>query len=689
MEWPKFSSSDTTMDQLVKLSQFYGHDSEMVIAGGGNTSCKVADTIWVKGSGTSLATIAPEGFVEMKRAALDSLLEQKLSPDRMQREAQFKAQVLAARIHPERGQRPSVESVLHNLLPRTFVVHTHSTLVNMFTCALQGESILRAKLGNTFIWIGEVDPGFQLARTLFEALQKFKKETGQDCPRAVIMENHGLVVSGNTPEEVKADTDWLLAAIRPLIEAVSSKTAFGSVSTVDAIEARKQINVIGPALRGLLGTADKLKVARFEDSPEVMELVCGSEGQNVVAGGALSPDQIVYCKSFPLWFEPIKDEAARETVLRLRQAIEAHIAATRFSPLVVLIKNVGMFGIGEDVKSAQISVWVYKDAVKIMAGARRLGGIRYLKSDFRTFIEDWEVESYRKSVSAAKGSQGRVAGKIAVITGAAQGFGLEISQHFVSEGGAAVLTDMNADGASKAAAQLCKDRGEQNLGAASAQGGSAIGLPVNVTDSASLDDMIHAVIRAFGGFDVFISNAGVVKAGSVKTQSEKDFDFVTTVNYKGFFLCTQKAAQVLAIQYLARPGYLTDIIQINSKSGLVGSNKNGAYAGSKFGGIGLVQSFAMELVEDGIKVNAVCPGNFFDGPLWSDPKTGLFMQYLNSGKVPGAKTILDVKKFYEAKVPMGRGTTTADVMKAIYYLIDQKYETGQAVPVSGGQVMLK
>jgi sorbitol-6-phosphate 2-dehydrogenase len=187
---------------------------------------------------------------------------------------------------------------------------------------------------------------------------------------------------------------------------------------------------------------------------------------------------------------------------------------------------------------------------------------------------------------------------------------------------------------------------------------------------------------------VLISNAGVLRAGSVKTLSEKDFDFVTTVNYKGFFVCTQKAAPILATQHLARKEYSSDIIQINSKSGLQGSNRNGAYAGSKFGGIGLAQSFALELIEDGIKVNAICPGNFFDGPLWSDPKDGLFAQYLRSDKVPGAKTLADVKRFYEAKVPMNRGCTTADVVKAIYYLVDQKYETGQALPVTGGQVML-
>jgi sorbitol-6-phosphate 2-dehydrogenase len=135
-------------------------------------------------------------------------------------------------------------------------------------------------------------------------------------------------------------------------------------------------------------------------------------------------------------------------------------------------------------------------------------------------------------------------------------------------------------------------------------------------------------------------------------------------------------------------GYFSDIIQINSKSGLEGSNKNGAYAGGKFGGIGLTQSFAMELVADNIKVNAICPGNFFEGPLWSDPDRGLFVQYLNTGKVPGAKTIADVQAFYEAKVPMGRGCRGADVAKAIYYAVEQNYETGQAIPVTGGQIML-
>ncbi|HZW00556.1 MAG TPA: SDR family oxidoreductase, partial [Candidatus Deferrimicrobium sp.] len=165
-------------------------------------------------------------------------------------------------------------------------------------------------------------------------------------------------------------------------------------------------------------------------------------------------------------------------------------------------------------------------------------------------------------------------------------------------------------------------------------------------------------------------------------------DLVTSVNYRGYFLAVRAVAPVMARQHAARPDYRADVIEINSKSGLEGSKRNFAYAGSKFGGIGLTQSFALELIEDGIKVNAICPGNYLDGPLWSDPENGLFVQYLREGKVPGAQTIEDVRHAYEAKVPMGRGCTPADVLEAIFYLVAQQYETGQALPVTGGQVML-
>ena len=268
--------------------------------------------------------------------------------------------------------------------------------------------------------------------------------------------------------------------------------------------------------------------------------------------------------------------------------------------------------------------------------------------------------------------------KVAVVTGGAQGFGEGMVRSLVDHGAFVYVADLNREGAQALASELNYD----------AMITVAKAVEVNVTDEASVQAMMDTVVSEVGGVDLFISNAGVLRAGSVKTMSLKDFAFVTDVDYTGFFICTKFASRTMAIQNIPSGAYYTDIVTISSKSGLEGSNKNGAYAGAKFGTIGLTQSFALELVEDNIKVNAVCPGNFLDGPLWSDPKRGLFVQYLETNKVPGAKTIEDVRRAYEAKVPMNRGCTTADVMKAIFYIVEQTYETGQAVPVTGGQVML-
>lgn len=274
---------------------------------------------------------------------------------------------------------------------------------------------------------------------------------------------------------------------------------------------------------------------------------------------------------------------------------------------------------------------------------------------------------------------GRAAGKAAMVTGAARGFGLEIASALAREGAFVALADIDADGVAQAAARLNADAGEM----------AAMGVKADVTSPDSLRAAVAEIVRRCGGIDLLVANAGVVRAGSVMEQTPRDFEFVTRVNYTGYFLSVQAVAPVMARQHQAAPGRWCDIIQINSKSGLAGSNRNGAYAGSKFGGLGLTQSFALELVEHGIKVNAVCPGNFLDGPLWSDPRDGLFVQYLKSGKVPGARSVADVRRAYEAKVPMGRGCTTPDVMRAIFYLVEQCYETGQALPVTGGQVMLR
>ncbi len=269
--------------------------------------------------------------------------------------------------------------------------------------------------------------------------------------------------------------------------------------------------------------------------------------------------------------------------------------------------------------------------------------------------------------------------KVIVVTGGAQGIGACLVRNLVKMNAFLFIADINQEKAEKLVQELNHVHAKK----------CALSVSVDVTNEKSVQKMIDSIIENAGGIDVFISNAGVLKAASVKEMDFQDFQFVNRVNYFGYFLCTKHVSKVMAWQNKPNSDYITDIIQINSKSGLEGSNKNCAYAGSKFAGIGLTQSFAKELIQDRIKVNSICPGNFFEGPLWSDPQNGLFVQYLHSGKVPNAKSVDDVRRFYESKVPMGRGCQCEDILKAVLYVIGQKYETGQAIPVTGGQVMLR
>lgn len=256
----------------------------------------------------------------------------------------------------------------------------------------------------------------------------------------------------------------------------------------------------------------------------------------------------------------------------------------------------------------------------------------------------------------------RLKDRVALVTGAGQGLGEALAQRLCQEGAAVVVADMNGEAAEKVAASL-RDTGAR-----------ALGLRANVTDEAEVAAMVRQTVEAFGALDILVANAGVLRAHDIQEMSLADWKLVLEVNLTGYFLCAREAAKVMAAQGRGA------IVQINSKSGKKGSFKNSAYAASKFGGIGLTQSIALDLAPYGVRVNAVCPGNLLDGTLWQQ---SLYEQYAKKwGLTPE-----EVRKKYEDQVPLGRGCRYEDVANVVVFLAsdESSYMTGQALNVTGGQ----
>lgn len=644
--------------QLVEMSRRYGAKEEYVLAGGGNTSVKENGVLYVKGSGTSLATILPEQFVAMNLEKLAAMLEKKYPEDDASREACALADMMEARLPGEESKRPSVETILHAIFPYTFVLHLHPALVNGLTCGKDGEALCGQLLGEDVVWVPLTKPGYILAQICKEAFDLYKNKSGRDA-QVLVLQNHGIFVAADTVAEVDALMEQVMSALKSHVKKAPdfSPAGFDKAAAVE----------LAPAFRMLYGEGENA-VGTFFCNQEIVRLV---ESEEAIAClmEPFTPDHIVYCKAKPLFLPKGTDP---------KSAFEAFVEQNGYRPKIIAVQGLGIFAFGSTKKEAEIAKLLLLDAVKIAVYSRFFGGPLPMNRELVDFILSWEVENYRQKVALSGAGKKRLECKIAIVTGGAQGFGRGIAGAMAAHGAYIVVADLNGDGAAACAEELNQAHGQ----------GTAISVSANVTDEASVSDMIAECVLAYGGLDVFVSNAGIAIAGSLEEMTKERLELVTAVNYTGYFLCAKHASAVMKIQRAHCPGYTADIIEINSKSGLEGSNKNFAYAGSKFGGIGLTQSFALELCPFGIKVNAICPGNLLDGPLWSDPEKGLFKQYFEAGKVPGAKSVADVRRFYESKVPMNRGCTTDDVATAILYVVEQQYETGQALPVTGGQVML-
>ncbi|MCP4169023.1 MAG: sorbitol-6-phosphate dehydrogenase [Chloroflexi bacterium] len=255
--------------------------------------------------------------------------------------------------------------------------------------------------------------------------------------------------------------------------------------------------------------------------------------------------------------------------------------------------------------------------------------------------------------------------KIALVTGGAQGLGAALCQRLAEEGCDVVIADLNIEGAQQTAAAIAEQTGQRTLA-----------IQVDISDEADVESLVQQTVDAFGRLDIVVSNAGILIAEAIWEFPAEKWRAVMNVNLFGYMLVAKHAARAMI------PQGSGVIIQINSKSGKKGSFKNSAYAATKFGGVGLTQSIALDLAEHGIRVNAICPGNLLDSPLWVD---SLYSQYAKKWGI----TEEAVRQKYTDQVPMKRGCTYEDVANVLVFLASDQssYMTGQAINVTGGQEM--
>lgn len=652
------------LNELIEISRFYGKSNDYVIAGGGNTSFKDDTTIWIKASGQALSTLTEEGLVALDRNKLHVISTNRYSENTSEREEQVKNDMFKSIHDADRNKRPSVETSLHEIIRYKYVVHLHPTLINGLLCSRSAKNSTLKIFGESLLFVPYIDPGYTLFKKLESEIISYREKNGKD-PQVIFLENHGSFVSADTTDEIKKIYEDILSKISATVPPVGEVSDLAYNPVLD-----KAL----PALRMLL-SGDQPAVVRHRHN-SMIAMYYQNQQEFLKISHPLTPDIIVYCKTHFMFVE--HSASAEKIVESIKYQLPKFRNEFGYSPKILVIKNMGAFCFADSVAAADASLDVYEDLVRISHYAIQWGGIKYLTPEQVAFIDQWEVENYRRKVAQATGGEGRLKNRIAIVTGGAQGFGAGIAEALYDLKMNLVVADVNEETGRSFMTKL----------AAKTSQNKAVFVKTDVSDAVSVKEMVSKAVKEFGGLDLIVSNAGVLRAGGLDEMDPDTFSKTTDVNYKGYFLCAKYASEVMKIQNRENPEYFSDIIQINSKSGLRGSNRNFAYSGAKFGGIGLTQSFALELAPSRIKVNSICPGNFYEGPLWSDPKNGLFVQYLKTGKVPGARTIEDVRKFYEDQVPLKRGCRLEDVVKALLYIVDQEYETGQAFPVTGGQVML-
>lgn len=661
-----------SLEELRYRSNLIGADRSVCNWGGGNTSFKTraidfkgneVDVMWVKGSGSDLATMQEANFSGLLLADMQQL-EQRASMTDEEMVA-YLEHCLLAKNHP----RPSIETLLHAFLPYKHVDHTHPDAIISICCAPNGQKIAEEIWGDRYVWVPYIRPGFTLSKMIAEGVR--------NNPNAelVLMEKHGLVVWGETARESYEKTIQVINEAEQYIEKASQQLKpSSSITTLSETEKLSTIETLLPFIRGAASVHERV-VTNVDMSEEVLNFVNSEAAESLSQIGAACPDHLVHTKRIPLYIDWNGD---KETLVDLvvtgiakyitdyTSYFETYANSTdqmfNPAPRVILIKGIGMITTGKDQKAAKLSAALYHRAIAVITGSFKLGGFTSLSAEESFAVEYWPLELYKLSLAPPENEFSR---QVAFVTGGAGGIGSETCRLLASKGAHVVLADLNLEGAEKIAQEI------------NAQYGADVALAVkmDVTDEAQIISALNATVKAYGGVDILVNNAGLATSSSFEETSLDEWNLNINVLGTGYFLVSREAFKIMKNQGLGG-----SMIFIASKNSIYAGKNASAYSAVKALEVHLARCIAAEGGDYGIRANSVLPdavlqGSAIWGSNWRKERASAY----------GIEE-QDLEEHYRQRTVLKENIYPSDIAEAIAFFASAKAKktTGCMLTVDGG-----
>ena len=670
----------SVVDALVYRSNLLGSDRALANQGGGNTSSKetavdhtgrAIRVLWVKGSGTDLATIGPSGFPGIRLDDLLPLRERDAMTD-----AEMVDYLLRAAVRPDQP-RPSIETLLHAFVPATHVDHTHPDAVIALTSNPRGRELAATAFGDEIVWLDYQRPGFDMSRRIALLLEE------NPAARAVLLEKHGLVTWGETGEESYESTiEFVGRAARAIDGAAGGRFGLGGPGTAAAGEddATRVLARALPALRGaLLEDADGV-VLEVDRSPEAVAFASAARTPEVSQVGAPCPDHLINTKHKPLVVDWAPDAGGADLGDAFRRGVAAYAdwyrgyyernvddETRRFpidpvGPRVVLVPGLGIVTSGADAGRARFARDLYHRAIAVEDAADALGGFRSLSEAEAFAIEYWPLERYKLAQAPPRGE---LAGRVAIVTGGASGIGRAAARALAARGAHVVVADLNESGAAEVADELVAAHGVRR----------SISVQVDVTSEDAVIAMTRSAVLEYGGLDILVASAGLATSAPVTETTLEEWEQNYAVLARGYFLAARETFRVLFEQ--GRGG---SVVFVASKNALVAGANAAAYSSAKAASLHLARCLAEEGGPHGVRVNTVNPDAVIQGSsIWSsDWKAERASTY-------GVSTE-ELQSFYKGRTKLGVAVLPEDVAEAIAFFAGPRSakSTGNVVNVDGG-----